>query len=191
MKFERLGDYVTITSGGTPLTTKKEYYENGTIPWVKTGDLKVKNLVRIPDKISQKGLENSSAKLFPTNTVLIAMYGATIGACSILKTEASTNQACAAILPTDKINHEFLYYYFLSIKSELIKKGVGGGQPNISATILKDTKIWIPSLSIQFNIVNILNKAENLIAQRKESIRLLDEYLKSTFLEMFGGSCKE
>ena len=118
MKFEKLGNIVSISSGGTPLTSKSEYYNNGTIPWVKTGDLKVRHLINIPDKITQLGLENSSAKLFPVNSVLIAMYGATIGACSILKIKAATNQACAALLPNEKVNHEFLYFYLLSIRGE-------------------------------------------------------------------------
>lgn len=186
MKYERLGNIVTITSGGTPLTSNKEYYVNGNIPWVKTGDLKVKYLVEIPEKITRLGITNSSAKIFPINTVLVAMYGATIGACSILKTEASTNQACAALLPTKSIDHEYLYYCLRSIRSKLINKGIGGGQPNISATILKNTKIPFPFFEDQIRIATILSKADELIRQRQESIALLDEFLKSTFLEMFG-----
>lgn len=191
MKFEKLGDIVKITSGGTPLTSKREYYSEGTIPWVKTGDLKVKDLLVASDYITELGLQNSSAKFFPKNTVLIAMYGATIGACSILKFEATTNQACAALLPSEKINHDYLYFYLRSIKSDLIKKGVGGGQPNISATILKDTKILIPeTIDDQIRIADLLSRAEALIAQRKESIQYLDDFLKSTFLEMFGDPVK-
>jgi len=188
MKLERLGDIVKITSGGTPLTSKREYYIDGNIPWVKTGDLKVRHLHRIPDSITQLGLDNSSAKIFPVNTVLIAMYGATIGNCSILKTSAATNQACAALLPSDKINEEYLFFFLLSIKNELINKGVGGGQPNISATILKDIKIPLPPLSEQIRIAEFLSQAEDLITQRKQSINLLDELLKSTFLDMFLGT---
>jgi type I restriction enzyme S subunit len=190
MKFVKLGNIVKISSGGTPLTSKSEYYNNGNIPWVKTGDLKVRHLINIPDKITQLGLENSSAKLFPINTVLIAMYGATIGACSILKTEAASNQACAALLPNDEIDHEFLYFYLLSIRGELVKKGVGGGQPNISATILKSVDIPIFNFEDQIHIATILSKVETLIKQRKESIALLDEFLKSTFLKMFGDPFK-
>ena len=186
MKFEKLGNIAKITSGGTPLTSRREYYDNGTIPWVKTGDLKVRHLKNIPDKITKAGLENSSAKIFPVNTVLVAMYGATIGACSILKTEAATNQACAAILPTEKANEEYLYFFLTSIRTFLINKGVGGGQPNISATILKEIKIPVPPKPLQIQIANLLSKAEDLIKQRKESIELLDKFLESTFYEMFG-----
>lgn len=186
MQIAKLGDIVKITSGGTPLRNRMEYYQNGNVPWIKTGDLKVKELTEVNDYITELGLNNSSAKLFPINTVLVAMYGATIGACSIMKIEASTNQACAALLPADKVNHEYLYYYLKSIKQKLINQGVGGGQPNISATILKNTDIWLPAYNTQLHIANILSKAESLIVQRKESIRLLDEYLKSVFLEMFG-----
>ena len=190
MKLEKLGNLIKITSGGTPLTSKREYYENGNIPWVKTGDLKVRHLTEVPDSITKLGLENSSAKIFPPNTVLIAMYGATIGACSILKVEAATNQACAALLPNEKVNEEYLYFYLSSIKQGFINKGVGGGQPNISATILKETKFPLIPLSDQLHIANILSKAEILIFQRKQSLAMLDDYLKSTFLEMFGDNSK-
>jgi len=190
MKFEKLGNIIKITSGGTPPTSKREYYENGDIPWVKTGDLKVRHITEVPDSITRLGLENSSAKIFPPNTVLVAMYGATIGACSILKIEAATNQACAALLPNEKVNEEYLYFYLSSIKQEFINKGVGGGQPNISATILKETKFPLIPLPEQLHIVNFLGQAENLINKRKQSIALLDEFLKSTFLEMFGDTSK-
>ena len=92
----KLGDIFKISSGGTPDKKKKIYYENGTIPWIKTGDLKEKFVSNDVEQITLQGLNNCSAKLFPAGTVLVAMYGATIGACSILNYQASTNQACAA-----------------------------------------------------------------------------------------------
>jgi len=186
MKLIKLGDILHITSGGTPSRSNLKYYENGTIPWVKTGDLRQKYIEDTPEKITQIGLEHSSAKLFPPRTLLIAMYGATIGQCAILKNESATNQACAALLPHKSYNEEFLYYYFKSIKRTLISMGQGGGQPNISATILKSMKIPILDLNNQIRIAKVLTKAEQLIAKRKESIHLLDEVIKSTFLDMFG-----
>ena len=181
----RLGELVKITSGGTPNRSNPDYYKGGSIPWVRTGDLKAKYIFQTPKHITKLGLEKSSAKLFPANTVLVALYGATIGATSILNIEASTNQACAALLPSEKVDHEFLYYFIKSIKDELISKGVGGGQPNISGKILKEVKIDLPSLVDQKRISSILENTESLINHREESIELADEFLKHTFLTMF------
>lgn len=190
IKWVKLGNIIKITSGGTPLTSRREYYESGTIPWVKTGDLKVTFLTEVPDKITELGLANSSSKIFPINTVLLAMYGATIGNCSILKIEAATNQACAAFLPNENVYPEYLYSYLSSIKKHLVGRGKGGGQPNISATILKETKFPLLPVPDQIHIATLLIRAEGLIEQRKESLRLLDELVKGVFLEMFGDPVK-
>ena len=186
MELKKLGDIFKITSGGTPSKKKEEYYLDGDIPWIKTGDLKSKNIYKSSQYITELGVKNSSAKLFPKDTVLIAMYGATIGATSILKIEAATNQACAAFLPTEDVMPEYLYYFFKYNKEKIISKGIGGAQPNISATILKDFKIPLLCLDEQEKIVNILNKAQNTTNKRKEQINLLDELVKSRFIEMFG-----
>lgn len=191
MNWEKLGSIVKITSGGTPRSNKSEFYDNGTIPWVRTGDLKPRVLFDVPGRITELGLKKSSAKVFPVNTVLVAMYGATIGQSSILGIEAATNQACAAFLPSSKINHEYLYFYLSSIKRELVGKGKGGGQPNISGKILKETKIPLPPLSDQIRIAKLLSRAEGLIEQRKESLLLLDEFVKRVFLDMFGGDVSQ
>ncbi len=186
MKLVKLGELFNISSGGTPSRKNMEYYEGGTIPWVKTSDLKSKVILETPEKITSLGLKYSSAKLFPPKTVLVAMYGATIGACAILDAQASTNQACAAFLPNEKANEEYLYYYFKAIQNQLVWLGQGGGQPNISAKILKAVKIPIPDkFGDQTRIATLLSKVESLIAKRKKSIADLDELLKSTFGEMF------
>ncbi|MCS6132735.1 restriction endonuclease subunit S [Clostridium botulinum] len=186
MEFKKLGEIFKITSGGTPSKSNNEFYENGTIPWIKTGDLKEKNLLKSSEFITELALEKSSAKLFPKNTVLIAMYGATIGATSILKIEATTNQACCAFLPSEEIIPDFLYYYFKAHKSEIVSLGVGGAQPNISATILKNIKIPVLSSIKQQKIICTLDKAQELIDKRKVQIEALDELVKSQFIEMFG-----
>lgn len=186
MEYVKLGDLYKIASGGTPSRRKNEYYENGNIAWIKTGDLKQRDLVESSEYITELGLENSSAKYFPANTVLIAMYGATIGSCSILRIEASTNQACAAFTPIEGVIPEYLYYFFKFSKKKIISLGVGGAQPNISGTILKGIKIPICDLSVQQKIVNILDKAQFLINKRKEQIEACDELIKSLFYEMFG-----
>lgn len=186
MTFEKLGNLCKITSGGTPSRNKPEYFANGDIPWIKTGDLGKKFVTEPLERISQTGLDNSSAKIFPANTVLVAMYGATIGSCSILSFEASTNQACAAFLPSQKLHHEYLYYFLKSIKRTLISMGKGGGQPNISAGLLKDVEIPLLPLNDQIRIAHLLGKVEGLIDQRKQHLQQLDDLLKSVFLEMFG-----
>ena len=182
----RLGDIFTITSGGTPDKKKSAYYTNGTIPWVKTGDLKNQYVPTGIECITEEGLNNSSAKLFPTNTVLVAMYGATIGACSILPYEASTNQACAAFLPNEKVMPTYLYYFLSSKKEQFIKDGVGGAQPNISAGYLKSVQFDLIPMQQQVKMVGTLDKVSELISLRKEQLAKLDQLVKSRFIELFG-----
>ena len=182
----KLGEVFTIASGGTPDKKKPFYYENGTIPWVKTGDLKTQYVPTGIDCITEEGLNNSPAKLFPPNTVLVAMYGATIGACSILSYEAATNQACAAFLPNENVLPTYLYYFLLSKRDQFVKDGVGGAQPNISAGYLKNVQFDLVPVRQQEVIVERLDKIENLIALRKEQLAKLDELVKARFVEMFG-----
>ncbi len=182
----RLEDVFTISSGGTPDKRQRNYYEAGTIPWVKTGDLKGKYVSYNIECITKEGLKNSSAKTFPIGTVLVAMYEATIGACSILDFEASTNQACAAFLPTSEVLPEYLYYFLCSKKEVFTRNGVGGAQPNISAGYLKKFPFDVISLVIQRQIVLILNKVSDLISLRKQQLAKLDELVKVRFVEMFG-----
>jgi type I restriction enzyme S subunit len=185
-EFVKLGEVFKVTSGGTPNRKKEHYFQSGTIPWVKTGDLKGKYAKMPPESITQEALKNSSAKVFPENTVLLAMYGATIGACSILSFEAATNQACAALLPSAKCDSDYLYYYLLSIRDDLIKKGVGGAQPNISGGIIKDIKIPLPPLVTQKEIADILDAADAYRQKTKQLLAKYDELAQSIFLEMFG-----
>ena len=182
----RLGDIFTISSGGTPDKRQAKYYENGTIPWVKTGDLKEKYVSHNIERITQEGLDNSSAKLFPADTVLVAMYGATIGACSILGFEASTNQACAAFLPTSKVLPDYLYYFLQSKKDIFVQSSVGGAQPNISAGYLKRFPFDIIPVESQRKIISALDSVSTLISLRKQQLAKLDELVKARFVEMFG-----
>ena len=182
----KLGELYKITSGGTPSRNHSEYYEDGTIPWVKTGDLKDKYLFETDEKISQLGLENSSARIYLKNTVLLAMYGATIGATSILKIDAATNQACAAFSPRENILPEYLYAFLESQKDRFIKDAVGGAQPNLSAGYLKNIEFDYPPLEQQTQITSTLNKIDKLLLLRKQQLAKLDELVKARFVEMFG-----
>ena len=182
----RLEDIFVITSGGTPNRKNNEYYDNGTVPWVKTGDLKEKYVPQEVECITELGVKNSSAKRFPEGTVLVAMYGATIGACSILPYEATTNQACAAFLPNEHVLPDFLYYFLCGKKEKFIKDGVGGAQPNISASYLKSVEIFVPSLEEQQRTILILDAVDTLLSLRKRQLAKLDELVKSRFIELFG-----
>ena len=131
-EIKKLGEVCETGAGGTPLKTHNDYYAGGTIPWLLSGEVSQGEIFEAKNFITEKGLKNSSAKLFPPNTVLVAMYGATAGQVGILRFEAATNQAVCGILPNDKTIPEYLFYCFLSKKEELVAQAVGGAQPNIS-----------------------------------------------------------
>lgn len=154
-----LGEVCKTGSGATPLKTSKEFYEGGSIPWLLSGEVAQGEITESKNFITEVGLKNSAAKLFPVNSVLIAMYGATAGQVGILRFPASTNQAICAILPNPRFVPEFLFYVFLHLKDELIATATGNAQPNISQIKIKNTVIPIPPLDEQRRIVAVLDKA--------------------------------
>jgi len=184
---KKLGDVCETGAGGTPLKAHKEYYDDGDIPWLLSGEVSQGEIFEAKNSITEKGLKNSSARLFPKDTVLVAMYGATAGQVGILRFEACTNQAVCGILPNDKIISEYLFYCCLSKKDELIAQAVGGAQPNISQIKIKNTLIPLPPLPKQKRIVAILNEAFESIAKAKEiaeinlknANEIFDSYLNS------------
>jgi type I restriction enzyme, S subunit len=175
-----------ITSGGTPSRAKPEYFEHGTINWIKTGELKDCYIYGAEEKITPEAIANSSAKIFPADTLLVAMYGATIGQTAYLKTECSTNQACCAIIfDQTKADPHFYWKYFTFIKDNLISKGIGAGQPNISQGIIKELLFPFPPLEEQKQIAEILSttdeKLETLRA-KKEAFETLKKGLMQKLL---------
>lgn len=179
--YDSLGSLCKTGSGGTPLKSKKEYYYNGNIPWLRSGEVNNRNIVECDINITETGLNNSSAKIFPPGTVLIAMYGATAGQVGILNFACSTNQAICGILPNQNFIPEFLYYFFLDFKNELISQAVGNAQPNISQAKIKDTLIPIISIEKQKQIVAILDRAFTAINQAKTNIEINIENAKELF----------
>ena len=137
----KLGDVIKTTSGGTPLKTHKEYYDNGTIPWLTSGEINAGVITKVKNFITEEGLNHSSAKIVPMNTVVIAMYGATAGVTGILRLETTTNQAVCSLLPSDRFIPEFLYYAVSAKKDWMISQCQGGGQPNISQGIIKSMNL--------------------------------------------------
>jgi type I restriction enzyme S subunit len=152
-----LGLIASWGSGGTPSRNKPNYYGGG-IPWIKTGELGQRLIITTNETISQEGLNNSSAKLFPAGSVAMAMYGATIGKTSILGIEATTNQACAVGIPNKKLtSKEYLYYYLCSQKDAFVEAGKGGAQPNISQSMIKEWEVPLPPLNEQKRITDKLD----------------------------------
>jgi type I restriction enzyme S subunit len=187
----RLGDVCKTGAGGTPLKARREYYENGTIPWLLSGEVSQGEVCAATNFITQKGLENSSARIFPPNTVLVAMYGATAGQVGILKFVAATNQAVCGVLPNSHFVPEFLFYLLLSRKDALIAQAAGNAQPNISQIKIKNTEIPIPPLPEQQRIVAILDEAFDGIATAKANAErnlqnaraLFESHLQSVFTQ--------
>ena len=188
---KKLGDVCRTGAGGTPLKAKKEYYENGTIPWLMSGEVSQGEVRSATNFITQKGLENSAAKIFPKDTVLVAMYGATAGQVGILKFEAATNQAVCGILPNNHFIPEFLFYLLLSRKDELVAQAAGNAQPNISQIKIRNTDIPIAPLPEQQRIVDILDAAFDGIATAKANAEknlqnaraLFESHLQSVFTQ--------
>ena len=148
-----LGKIGKWQSGATPSRLNQDYY-NGDIPWLKTGDLTDGFIYNIPETITQKALEETSVKLNPSGSVLIAMYGATIGKIGILTIPSTTNQACCACSEFKGIYNMYLFYYLLSHKDKFIMLGGGGAQPNISKEKITETLISLPPISEQKRIVS-------------------------------------
>lgn len=174
----KLSDVAVWGSGGTPSRKNTHYYE-GSIPWIKTGELGPKIIRDTEEKISEEAVKNSSAKIFPAGSVGIAMYGATIGKLSILGVDASTNQACAVAQPYAKVlSNQFLYYFLLSEKNKLIELGKGGAQPNISQGILKEWPILLPPFEEQQRIVVKVEELFSELDKGIESLKTAREQLK-------------
>ncbi|MCI5777528.1 MAG: restriction endonuclease subunit S [Bacteroidales bacterium] len=163
----RLDSICKTTAGGTPSKSKTENYSNGTINWLRSGEVNKHYIISTELKISNIGLNNSSAKVLPPNTVVVAMYGATAGQVGILKIESSTNQAVCGILPSSSISHEYLYFTILLLNTEIVKQAEGVAQPNISQGIIKALNIPLPPLPLQ----NQFASRVEAIEKQKEQIR--------------------
>lgn len=157
-------------SGGTPSRKNKEFYL-GNIPWLKTGELNNNFIFDSEEHITEEALQKSSAKIFPVNSVLIAMYGATIGKVGILGVEAATNQACACAQCNETTNFKYLFYYLISQKDVFISKGQGGAQPNISQEIIKPHVFPLPPLAEQQRIVERIEALFAKLDEAKEKLQ--------------------
>ncbi len=184
--YKKLGEVCETSSGGTPSKSHLEYYESGTIPWLRSGEVAQGLIYDAELRITDLGLEKSSAKIFPVDTVVLAMYGATVGQVGLLKKEMATNQAICGILPNRSFNPMFLLYILKSKKSVFLRDAVGGAQPNISQSLIKNTTIPIPPLSEQQRIVSELDLLSSIIEKKKAQLKEYDQLAQSIFYDMFG-----
>lgn len=177
-----------VYSGGTPSRKKPEYYEGGTIPWIKTMEIRDGYIYDSEEKITESGLQNSSAKFVPKESVLIAMYGATVGRVGYLKIDSTTNQAaCALVVNSEITNPKWLYYSILATRDSLIDKANGAAQQNISVSIVRNHQIKYVPLEEQERIAGILGSLDDKIEANTRLIQTLDslgeavtrKYLKS------------
>ncbi len=166
---KRLGEVCETTSGGTPYRGNKEYFD-GDIPWVKSGELEDNYIYDTEEKITELGLKNSSAKILPMGTLLIAMYGATVGKLGVLNISATTNQAICAIIPNSKASTNFLFFFFMHFRRDLVNKSYGGAQPNISQELIKETHIPFPSIKTQHRIAAELKEKKAEVDKLHSSI---------------------
>ena len=158
-----------ICSGGTPSTKKKQYYQ-GTIPWLRTQDVDWREVYDTEIKITEEAIANSSAKLIPTNCVIVAMYGATAAKACINKIPLTTNQACCNLQVDEKVAHYKYVYYWISNEYERLKAQGEGSQSNLNARKIKSYKIPLPPLSEQRRIVNILDRFDTLTNSISEGL---------------------
>ncbi len=182
----KLGEICNIYAGGTPSRSILEYWDDGTIPWVKISDMKSKEITVTEESITELGLQKSSAKLFPKGTILYSIF-ATLGEVAVLGIDAATNQAIAGLeLFDQRVLTDYLYYYLLSKKEFVNNVGRGVAQNNINLSILREMEIVVPALGEQRAIVSQLNEVSNLISLYHQQLAKLDELVKSRFIELFG-----
>lgn len=165
------------TSGGTPSRKRPEYY-NGEIPWVKSGELDKGVIYKTEEYITKQAVEESSAKVFPKGTLLIALYGATIGKIGFLGVDAATNQAICGLFHNNHIHLKYVANYLYFSRNKLIEKGAGGAQPNISQSILKELQLPLPPLEEQQRIVNKIEELFSELDKGIEALKTAQEQLK-------------
>jgi type I restriction enzyme S subunit len=186
----KISNFTDVITGGTPSTTKKEYWENGNIPWLNSGELNQEIITTCDNYITEIGLQNSSSKLMPKDTVLIALTGTTTGVVGYLTFEACANQSVTGILPSKNHHPKFLYYFLKSIREQVLNESYGGAQKHISQGYVKDLEIPLPPLSTQKRIAEILDAADALRRKDQELLKKYDELAQAIFIDMFGDPVK-
>ena len=181
-------DLTNVISGGTPSRDRTEYWNNGTIPWVKTTELQNNVIKNVDEHITESGLAGSSAKLVPIGTVLVAMYGQgkTRGMTAYLGIEASTNQACACILPSEKIDSMFMWKYFELSYDKLRSLAQGAGQPNLNGNMIKNFKVLVPPIELQNEYVAFVEQVDKSKSAIEKELKKTQILFDSLMQKYFG-----
>ena len=182
----KVDEKLKTTSGGTPKSSVSEYYDGGDIPWLTSGEVNYGGITKPSNYITEKGLNNSSAKWVPENSIVIAMYGATAGKVGIVRYKTTTNQAVCSVLPNDNFNQEFLRYAFQDISEELTSKAIGGGQPNISQTIIKNSYIVDAPIEEQERFASFVKQVDKSKFAVQKSLEKTQLLFDSLMQEYFG-----
>jgi len=182
----KVDEKLKTTSGGTPKSSVNEYYDGGDIPWLTSGEVNYGDITKSSNYITEKGLNNSSAKWVPENSIVIAMYGATAGKVGIVRYKTTTNQAVCSVLPNDNFNQEFLRYAFQDISEELTSKAIGGGQPNISQTIIKNSYIVDAPIEEQERFASFAKQVDKSKFAAQKSLEKTQLLFDSLMQEYFG-----
>ena len=181
-------DFTDVVSGGTPDRKNKEYWEEGTVPWVKTTELQNNRIIDVEEKITEKGLSESSAKMVPKDTILIAMYGQgkTRGMTAILGIPASTNQACACLLPSENVIPEYLWQFMIMSYDRLRNLAQGGNQPNLNGNMIKDFTVLMPPKEKQMDFVDFVKQVDKSKSVVQKSLRETKLLFDSLMQKYFG-----
>ena len=180
--------FTSVVSGGTPNRNVSEFWNNGSIRWVKTTELQNNVICNTDEKITQAGLDNSSAKIIPPNTVLIAMYGQgkTRGMTGYTSIECATNQACACILPCEQFNQNYLWRYMILSYDKLRDMAKGGNQPNLNIGIIKNFPVLKPPIELQNDFATFVERVDQQKQTVQQSLEKLELMKKALLQEYFG-----
>ena len=180
--------FTSVVSGGTPNRNVSEFWNNGSIRWVKTTELQNNVICNTDEKITQAGLDNSSAKIIPPNTVLIAMYGQgkTRGMTGYTSIECATNQACACILPCEQFNQNYLWRYMILSYDKLRDMAKGGNQPNLNIGIIKNFPVLKPPIELQNDFAAFVERVDQQKQTVQQSLEKLELMKKVLMQEYFG-----
>ena len=187
-----LSDICTkITSGGTPLTKRDDYYGGG-IPWLRTQEVNFGNIYSTEKTITELGLKNSSAKIIPEDSVIVAMYGATAGRSAINKIPLATNQACCnLIIDNNKADYRFVYYYLVNSYEKLLSAAVGAAQQNLGSKQISAMTINLPPLYQQKKIADILSSLDEKIELNRRMNETLEQLGQTLFRHYFVDKAKQ